>query len=101
MAEENWAKRSELHYVYLAYCANGSLYVGYTKNVGQRLAKHNNGQGGRYTQINRPLKLVTFWTFNSKIEALKAERALKRLSPERKLLLAQTKANLNASNLNL
>ena len=100
MAEESYAKTSGLHYVYLACCANGSLYIGHTKNISLRIAKHNAGIGGRYTRINRPLKLVAFWTFNSKTEAVKAERALKRLSPERKLLIAQVKVNLNEINLN-
>lgn len=75
------AKTSQLHYVYLACCANGSLYTGYTKNVEQRIVMHNAGRGGRYTRINRPLELLTFWAFNSKTEALRAERTLKRLPP--------------------
>lgn len=82
------AKKPSKHYVYLACCANGSLYTGSTKNVSQRLAMHNAGRGGRYTRINRPLKLIAFWTFNTKAEALRAERVLKRLSPEQKLALA-------------
>lgn len=81
------AKKPSKYYVYLALCANGSLYVGSTKNVEQRIAMHNAGQGGRYTRINRPLKLLKFFTFNSKTEALKAEFKIKRLLPSQKLAI--------------
>ncbi len=76
--------QGERYFVYLACCANGTLYVGYTTNVPQRIASHNAGHGGRYTQMNRPLTLVASWTFHSRREARSAERHLKRLSPERK-----------------
>jgi len=82
--------RAEHYYVYLACCANGTLYVGSTRNVEQRIAVHNAGRGGRYTRSNRPLSLVAAWPFNSKAEALRAERALKRLSPSHKLALAES-----------
>lgn len=81
-------------YVYLACCANGTLYVGYTQNVEKRIAAHNAGQGGRYTRINRPLTLVAIWSFNSRAEAIRAERSLKHLSPEEKLLLASKQTTL-------
>lgn len=80
---------SEKQYVYLACCGNGTFYVGCTKDVEKRLAAHNAGRGGRYTRNNRPLSLVTAWPFNSRTEALQAERQLKRLSHERKQALAQ------------
>jgi len=37
------------YFVYLACCANGTLYTGYTADVQQRIASHNAGRGGRYT----------------------------------------------------
>lgn len=72
-------------FVYLACCANGTLYVGYTSNVEHRLAAHNAGQGGRYTRRNRPLTLMGAWSFPTRSLALQAERYLKRQSPEQKL----------------
>jgi putative endonuclease len=42
-------KMSELYYVYLACCANGSVYTGHTRNVERRMVEHNAGRGGRYT----------------------------------------------------
>ncbi len=81
--------QGERYSVYMACCANGTFYVGYTTNVPQRLASHNAGQGGRYTRTHRPLTLVASWAFNSRREASRAERQLKRLSPERKWALVE------------
>jgi len=77
----------------MACCANGTLYTGYTINVERRIALHNAGKGGHYTRSHRPVSLVATWTFNSKGEALRAERAIKRLPRARKLALAE-KASL-------
>jgi len=82
-------QQCEVYYVYLACCANGTLYIGYTRNVQQRIAEHNAGRGGHYTRRNRPLTLVRYWPFNSRGEAIQAERCLKRLAPEQKLAYVQ------------
>jgi len=84
----------EQHFVYMACCANGTLYVGYTKDVERRIAVHNAGKGGRYTRSHRPLSLLATWSFGSKGEALRAERAMKRLPRERKLALARAVSSL-------
>ena len=83
--------QAEHYFVYMARCANDTFYVGYTTNVQTRLACHNAGHGGRYTRMNRPLTLIASWAFTSRLEARRAERQLKRLSPEKKqALLAST-----------
>ena len=79
--------QTERYFVYLARCANETFYVGYTTNVQARLACHNAGQGGRYTRINRPLTLIASGAFPTHLEARRAERQLKRLSPEKKQAL--------------
>ncbi len=84
----------QAHYVYMVCCANGALYTGYTIDVERRLALHNAGKGGRYTRSHRPVSLVATWTFNSKGEALRAERALKRLPREQKLRMAEQMSTL-------
>ncbi len=84
----------QTHYVYMVCCANGTLYTGYTINVERRIALHNAGKGGRYTRSHRPVSLVATWTFNSKGEALRAERAIKRLPRARKLAMAASTALL-------
>jgi putative endonuclease len=82
-------QNAEQHYVYMARCANGSLYTGYAKNVEQRIAKHNAGKGGRYTRANRPVELLHYWSFATKTEALQAEYAIKQLPRKKKLILVE------------
>ena len=79
--------QAEHYFVYMARCANDTFYVGYTTNVQARLACHNAGQGGRYTRTKRPLTLIASWAFTNSREARRAERQLKRLSPEKKQAL--------------
>jgi putative endonuclease len=78
---------TQQHYVYVARCANGSLYAGYSINVEQRIATHNAGKGARYTKAHRPVVLVASWVFKTKREALKSEYAFKQLSRSQKLVL--------------
>ncbi len=78
--------------MYMACCANGALYTGYATDVERRMAAHNAGVGGRYTRSNRPVTLLAVWRFNSRAEALHAERSIKRLSRSRKLALAESAA---------
>lgn len=80
---------SEPHYVYIAQCANGSLYTGYSKNVEQRIKAHNAGKGGRYTRANRPIALLAYCLFKTKTEALQAEYAIKQFPRQKKLALIQ------------
>ncbi|PSB28322.1 GIY-YIG nuclease family protein [Stenomitos frigidus] len=80
---------SEQHHVYIALCADGSLYTGYSKNVEQRLKTHNKGKGGRYTRAHRPLKLLASWSLQTKTEALRVEYAIKQLTRQQKLALAE------------
>jgi putative endonuclease len=77
----------EQHYVYIAQCANGSLYTGYSKNVERRIRAHNTGKGGRYTRANRPIALLAYCRFKTKTAALQAEYAIKQLPRQKKLAL--------------
>ena len=88
-SEEGSMDHPQAHYVYMVCCVNGTLYTGYTTNVERRIALHNAGKGGRYTRSHRPVSLVATWTFNSKGEALRAERELKRLPRKQKLRVAE------------
>jgi putative endonuclease len=79
----------EKHYVYMVCCANGALYTGYSTDVPKRVDTHNAGRGARYTRSNRPVELVATWAFDSKSEALRAERTIKLLPHHQKLALAE------------
>ncbi len=45
-------------HVYILRCADGSTYVGSTRNLEQRLWQHQEGLGARYTAMRRPVELV-------------------------------------------
>jgi putative endonuclease len=86
----------EQHFVYVVRCANGTLYVGYTTNVARRVATHNAGRGGSFTRRNRPVSLIATWSFNRRCDALAAERALKRMSLEKKVAMIETASTLGS-----
>jgi putative endonuclease len=88
LSESHAESHSEFHYVYLARCANGAIYTGYSKNVAQRIATHNAGKGGHYTRAHRPVELLACWSCRTKTAALKAEYAIKQLPRPQKLALA-------------
>jgi len=68
------------HFVYILECKDGTYYTGYTTNVTERVAKHNSGKGSKYTRGRLPVKLHTFWSFNSKSTAMSIEYKIKQLS---------------------
>jgi putative endonuclease len=44
-------------YVYILECDDGSLYTGYTTEIGRRVSEHNAGEGAKYTAGRRPVTL--------------------------------------------
>lgn len=74
-------------YVYLAECADKSLYCGITDNIIKRFWQHNGMKkgGAKYTAARRPVSLLFFAETASKSLALKAEYAVKQLPKKQKL----------------
>ena len=77
------------HFVYILECSDKSksLYTGYTNNLEKRIKVHNSKKGAKYTKGRTPVKLLKFWSFISKSEALKEEYRIKQLSKKEKLKL--------------
>ena len=75
-------------HVYLARCADGTLYCGVTTDVARRLAAHNSGRGARYTSGRRPVALVWSEPAATRGAALAREAAVKRLTRAGKERLA-------------
>jgi putative endonuclease len=71
-AESNWA-------VYIALCADDTLYTGIATNAEARIAQHNNGAGARYTRTRLPVRLVYVEVVATRSDALRREFAIKRL----------------------
>jgi putative endonuclease len=70
--------------VYLIECQDGSLYAGTTNDVEARYKKHVSGKGARYTRIKKPVMLVGSKVCGTRSEALKAEHAIRQLTPAAK-----------------
>lgn len=78
--------------VYLVECADGTLYCGITTDVPARIAAHDAGKGARYTRGRGPVRLLWSRGGLEHGEALRVERATKRLSRAAKLRLIETAA---------
>jgi len=71
--------------VYLLKCADSSLYCGVTKNLENRLLKHNDGSASKYTRSRLPVKLVAVRKDLTKSDALKLEYQIKKLPAGEKI----------------
>jgi len=65
-----------MYYVYLLKLADGSVYTGSTKDIKNRIAKHNKGDV-LATKGKRPIRLVFYCAFASKEKAIEFEMYLK------------------------
>lgn len=76
------AKEVKSFYFYVLYCADHTLYGGYTTDLAARLETHNAGKGAKYTRVGKrqPLKLIYAESWASKSLAMSAEYHFKRLS---------------------
>lgn len=77
-------------HLYLLHCGDGTLYCGIAVDVRARLKQHQEGKGAKYTRGRGPLELVYTEVCGSRSEALKRERAVKRLSRRDKLQMIKT-----------
>ena len=73
------AQKSGAWFVYVARCADGTLYTGVARDVRARIAAHDAGRGARYTRGRGPLTVCAVRRCVSKSDALRLERAIKRL----------------------
>ena len=65
-------------FTYILYSATlNRYYVGSTDNLEWRLERHNLGWG-RYTKKGIPWKMVYYETYQTKTEALKREKEIKK-----------------------
>ena len=78
------------YYVYLLLTERNTLYCGTTSNVEERFKKHIQGTksgGAKYTNANKPLKIVYKKEFETKSEALREEIRIKKLPRSKKIEL--------------
>ena len=71
-------------FVYLARCADGTLYTGVTTDLEARERTHNAGRGAAYTRSRLPVALIYSEPAADRGGALRRELAIKRLSRKEK-----------------
>ena len=74
-------------HVYLLRCADGTLYCGWTVDVGRRVAAHNAGRASRYTRARLPVELAWSAPQPDRATAMREELRIKRLPRTAKLAL--------------
>ncbi|AYC31918.1 GIY-YIG nuclease family protein [Pseudomonas cavernae] len=81
---------SKTWFVYLVRTANGALYCGISDDPERRFAQHQSGKGARFFHSSPAQALVYVEACGAKGEALRRERAIKRLpkSAKERLVLA-------------
>lgn len=67
-------------YVYMVECTDGSFYTGWTTDIPNRLAAHNDGTGARYTRGRGPVRLAYMEEAADKQAAQKREWEIKKLT---------------------
>lgn len=75
-------------YVYLLRCSDGSLYCGWTVDLGKRLAAHHSGRGSAYVRRRLPAAYAAVWRAESRRHARSAEARIKRLTRPAKVAIA-------------
>ena len=75
-------------------------YVGYTKNISNRLYLHNNSKGAKFTR-GRKWKIIYLKKYKSKIIAMKEEYKLKKNYKLRNELISEYKKNENFNSFTL
>jgi putative endonuclease len=78
------------HYVYVVECADGTLYTGYTADVGRRLREHDRGDGAKYTRGRGPVELRHVEAFETKSGTMGREAEIKALNREAKEELVES-----------
>lgn len=79
--------KAQTYYIYIAECADNTLYIGITPDLFKRSRAHNgHRQGGAlYTKWRRPVGIRYTEKWNSRSEAMKREHQLKKLKRVEKI----------------
>jgi len=81
-----------IFFIYILQCCDGSYYTGYTNNLKERTRQHLNGTGAKYTKAHKPDRVAYVEHFESRSQAMRREREIKKLSHQNKLELIISQA---------
>ncbi|MFN5334967.1 MAG: GIY-YIG nuclease family protein, partial [Bacteroidota bacterium] len=71
-------------YMYILECADGSYYVGSTKNLESRIKLHQTGNGANHTKKRLPVALVYYEKFKRVSDAFYREKQVQGWRREKK-----------------
>jgi len=74
------------YWVYLARCADSTIYTGATTDLKRRIHEHNKktNKGTRYTTSHKPVLLAQAWEVFTWSDALRLESAIKKCDRAKK-----------------
>ena len=72
-------------------CNDNSIYTGITNSLGDRLKRHQSGNGAKYLRGRLPIKIVYKESFINRSEATKREIYIKKMSKKEKKHLIDLK----------
>ena len=82
------------YYVYILQSeVDQTFYKGFTENPLQRIIQHNNGEM-IYSSKKMPWKMISLFEYDTKKEALIAERKIKKYDTSRLLVLINSAKNI-------
>ena len=68
-----------MYYVYIAECADNTLYTGIATELERRIEEHNtSNKGAKYTRVRRPVELVYSEVYADRSSASKREYEIKK-----------------------
>lgn len=80
-------------HVYILRCADGSYYVGSTRNLDNRMLQHSSGVGAKYTSSRLPVELVFAHEFERIDEAYAREKQIQGWSRRKREALIAHETN--------
>lgn len=85
MTEKIKKNKTEIWFVYILECCDGSYYTGVTNDIEARMKKHLSGKGSKYVFQKGFKKLLYSLPCSSKSDACKKEYFIKGLPKSEKL----------------
>jgi len=80
-------------FVYILECADGSYYVGSTRDLERRFVEHSTGAGAAYTRRRLPVRLAFAQEFDRVDEAYALEKRVQGWSRKKRLALIEGRFN--------
>ena len=72
------------YYIYILLCKNDKLYTGIARDPEKRFLLHQKNKGAKFTQKNKPIRIVYKEEHKTLSEASKRECEIKKLSRKEK-----------------